>query len=126
MNTIFNIGWTTFRIRTDAGIRRHSLVANAALPANVGILTGVESRPESYGRRKENANPNSMGPVVFGKGLRCYFILYTWVYSINSSSTPALATHAFGERRINGKWQLVLVPNLGVQAQSQVTVYYPF
>ena len=125
MNPIFRLGDTSFRIKTDAGSRRYSLVSNGDLPPPVGIMTGIPSRTLASGRRVEAANPNSMGPVVFGAA-RSYKVLDTWVYSINSSGHPALATHAFGERKINNVWQLVLIPRLGVAAGGEVTVYYEF
>ena len=79
MNPIFGIGHATFRIRTDAGTRRYSLVANGHLPPTAGIMTGIQSRTLASGRRVEAANPNSMGPVVFGAA-RSYKILDTWVF----------------------------------------------
>ena len=125
INPVSVIGYATFRVRTFAGAMRHSLVANADLGHAMGIKTGILARPIASGLRIEAANVNAMGTVVFGSR-RCYKVLDTWVYSINSSITPRAATHVFAERRMNGRWQLVLLPKLGVAAGDQVTVYYDF
>ena len=125
MKPIFSKGHSPFRIRTDAGTRRYSLVTNVHLPCTVGILTGIASKPKAFGLRKEAAHPNTMGAVVFGTS-RCYVVVGTWVHAINASSTPSHATHVFGERCINNVWQLVLLPKQGAVAGGAVTVYYSF
>ena len=125
LNPFLNLGHVPFDITTFTGPRRHSLVTNGPLPRHIGILTGISAKTTASGLRVEAANPNVMGPVVFGVS-RSYVIVNTWVYSINASATPGQATHAFAERRINNVWQLVLMPVLGAAAGAEIFVYYRF
>tara|TARA_B100000787_G_C16132249_1_gene267957 strand:- start:44 stop:451 length:408 start_codon:yes stop_codon:yes gene_type:complete len=113
------------RIRTDAGIARHSVVTTTGFIHRTAIVPGVEAVSLKKAKAFDAKHPNVSGAVVWC-GARNYCIYDNWSYSINCSATPGTATHEFSERRLNGVWNLVLLSRRAVAAGEGVTCSYPW